>query len=370
MVSKVKQSANGDISCTHQKAALILQTNITTVLSCSISIAYHKAKNSTIAIVFGLTEDESWHVVETMKLQSITSHWMALLLAVLDAHGHGWTGKVQSNHEHLREIEQELKMRLWLDHKEGQENNEDLDLKKLDLLGAHKSLNSIFVQHAMYTLVCETRLGLIRRLQRYCDKNSDGTGLTTEVCAHAKSRLEYLESWFEGIQARTVYINRRAETQLQAVWYTVILTVSRPLTASQVSSLVSQRDSANSSEIARLSRDDNASTREIAIAAAKDSATMRIIAYVTLAFLPAKFVAVSDVRAYGVHGSDMLADILQHFVLRLQACEFQGPGLCMALALLRTFGATDWCCLGHVEDNLETEGARAAGEDSCSKAYQ
>lgn len=57
--------------------------------------------------------------------------------------------------------------------------------------------------------------------------------------------------------------------------------------------MVSQRDSAINLEIAQLSRDDNFSTREIAVAAAKDSATMRIIAYVTLSFLPATFVAVS-----------------------------------------------------------------------------
>ena len=60
--------------------------------------------------------------------------------------------------------------------------------------------------------------------------------------------------------------------------------------------MASQRDSAINLEIAKLGRADNVATREIAIAAAKDSATMRIIAYVTLAFLPSTFVAVSELR--------------------------------------------------------------------------
>lgn len=102
-------------------------------------------------------------------------------------------------------------MRLWLD------TEEDVDLKAVNLLDAHRSLNSFFVQLAMYDLVCETNLGLIQRLLACCDVDRPEPGADPAGLGGTIRHLEFLRSWYEGMQARSTFITRRVETQLQTV---------------------------------------------------------------------------------------------------------------------------------------------------------
>jgi hypothetical protein len=102
-------------------------------------------------------------------------------------------------------------MRLFLD------TDETVDLKTVDLLKAHRSLNSFFVMLAMYDQVCQTSLSLIKRLLECCKEDESALGGRPEDVKTTLARLNFIQSWYEGMQARSTYITRRTETQLQTV---------------------------------------------------------------------------------------------------------------------------------------------------------
>jgi hypothetical protein len=174
-------------------------------------MVYNQASKSTVAIIFGANEAETEFFLRSSQWQSVSAHWISLAAAIQDLHGEVWTMRLKRSHNSLWEVENELKMRLYLD------TEEEVDLRTVDLLKAHRSLNSFFVELAMYDQVCQTSLSLNKRLQEYCRDEQSKQDAAPAVINDMLARLQFIQSWYEGIQARSTYITRRVETQLQTV---------------------------------------------------------------------------------------------------------------------------------------------------------
>lgn len=276
-LSAVCQSSLGE------RTQWIFQQNATGKSSMSIIISHHMTKNYTLALVFGANQHDADSFIDFLLDGALTPHWSAAPLAALEYTADDFSNRIKVRHNDVWEVGNSLNMDTWAT------DLGPFDIKTLDLLGATRSLNTLFVELAYYSQACQTSQSLLRDIEKMVEL--EPVGSETKYTQNAKIVMEkilHLKSWYDGIQARSDYLTRRAEALLQTVY-----------------SLISQRDSAinleiaqrsaqvaeQSMDIAQLSREDNLAMREVAIAAARDSATMRVIAAVTLFFLPPTFVA-------------------------------------------------------------------------------
>lgn len=137
------------------------------------------------------------------------------------------------------------------------------------------------LSHALFT--CDVTVRLLDKIP-YLTAFTSSTGQSmeqSEADENLRDKIEYLESYYRGLESRANYVMRRAQAQVQTVY-----------------SMVAQRDSAASVALAEASRQDNILMRKIAedskrvaVATSRDSAAMKIIAAVTILFLPGTFVA-------------------------------------------------------------------------------
>ncbi|KAL9570152.1 hypothetical protein ACKAV7_005660 [Fusarium commune] len=134
----------------------------------------------------------------------------------------------------------------------------------IDFEAAPGKITSIASECAMIEAKCQVNESLLDWLQGLCDSlgelNTDG-GSWGRAASSIRMKISAFRTWSGNNRARSIYLAKRAEAQMQACL-----------------NLMAQRD--------------NALNLKKTEAALRDSSDMRAIAWVTLAFLPATFVAV------------------------------------------------------------------------------
>lgn len=190
----------------------IFQQNATGKCSMSIIISHHVAKRSTVALVFGARQDEADSLNGFLLDGDLTPHWSALPLAALEYTADDFSNQIKFRHNDVWKVGNSLKMDTWAtDH-------DNFDIKTLDLIGAIRSLNSLFVELAYYSQACQTSQSLLGDIKKMVELDSIGSeGQSVRNVNAVKEKIQYLKSWYDGIQARSDYLTRRAEALLQTV---------------------------------------------------------------------------------------------------------------------------------------------------------
>ncbi|KAF2669230.1 hypothetical protein BT63DRAFT_255003 [Microthyrium microscopicum] len=284
-------------------AKFIFQENSYSSCPFSIAITYKGSECRVDALMFGAPFVTPLGVYDTLMLEifqylNATSPLIAgpMLLPIMikELMVKIWTGYVDQCHQELFDVELATRMRKGLANVPYASITDDTvpELGSIDLVDITRSLNSTLTKIAFSSMQCQSSR---RVLSFVSDMNSDFqmNVATAELSlqslqAHLQAKVEHLQSWFEGIEARCIYLTQRAQAQTQTVY-----------------SLIAQRDNAvnlriaeASRSLAEASRRDNTAMKAIAedskivaLATARDSASMRIIAIVTILFLPATFTA-------------------------------------------------------------------------------
>jgi hypothetical protein len=179
------------------------------VWSFSIALTYHVTRRSTVAIVFGPNEAEASAIVDHLTHSGLPMHWTTLPLMALECSGVNWTKTAKTRHSLIWQVENSVKMRLWL------EEPTQVELEAVDLVGNTRALNSFFVELANFTQICQTTQSILVSLSEYIKlENLDEESLSSKTI---DLKIRYLKSLFSGLQARCDYLMRRAEAQLQTV---------------------------------------------------------------------------------------------------------------------------------------------------------
>jgi hypothetical protein len=90
-------------------------------------------------------------------------------------------------------------------------NHDQFDIKTLDLAGAIRSLNSLFVELAYYSQACQTSQSLLADIEKMVELDSIGSeSQSTQNIKAVKDKIQHLKSWYDGIQARSDYLTRQA----------------------------------------------------------------------------------------------------------------------------------------------------------------
>jgi hypothetical protein len=178
----------------------------------SMIISYDVAKRSTVALVFGARQNEAVPLIDLLLDGSRTSHWSVLPLAALDLTADNFSTEIKLRHNDVWMVGDSLKMDTWAIDKE------KFDIKALDLIGAIRSLNSLFVELACYSQACQTSQNLLGDIEKMVESESFGSdSRSTRTIKAVKEDIQRLKSWYDGIQARSDYLTRRAEALLQTV---------------------------------------------------------------------------------------------------------------------------------------------------------
>jgi hypothetical protein len=97
-------------------------------------------------------------------------------------------------------------------------DKDKFDIKTLDLTDAIRSLNSLFVELAYYSQACQTSQSLLCDIKKMVDSDLVGSeNRSTRIIKAVKEDIQRLKSWYNGIQARSDYLTRRAEALFQTV---------------------------------------------------------------------------------------------------------------------------------------------------------
>lgn len=192
----------------------IFQQNATGKCSMSIIISHHLTTRSTVALVFGARQHEADSFIDFLLDGSLTPHWSASPLAALEYTADDFSNQIKIRHNDVWKVGNSLKMDTWAT------DQEKFDIKTLDLVGAIRSLNSLFVELAYYSQACQTSQSLLRDIGEMVELDSLG-GLENSPSIRnvkrVKVKIQHLKSWYDGIQARSDYLTRRAEAMLQTV---------------------------------------------------------------------------------------------------------------------------------------------------------
>lgn len=203
-----------------------------------------------------------------------------------------------------------------------QRNEEDIAFET-----APGTLTSIVSECAMFEAKCLINEDLLDWLQglnaALCEPDTN-TELSAVSSSSIQMKISTMKTWCCNNRTRSVYLAKRAEAQMQAVSDWILGLYPRRITPFadriQCFNLMARRDNAL-----------NLRTTEAAI---RDSSDMRAIAWVTLAFLPATFVAVRSPSISS--GLTLLTDI------RLSSARpFSALGKTAAGCLI-WFGFTVW----------------------------
>ena len=190
----------------------IFQQNATGKCSMSMIISYDVAKRSTVALVFGARQYEAETFIEFLLDGGRTSHWSVLPLAALELTADDFSKQINLRHNDVWKVGDSLKMDTWATDKD------KFDIKTLDLTSAIRSLNSLFVELAYYSQACQTSQSLLGDIEKMVELDSVGSeSRSTRTIKAVKQDIQRLKSWYDGIQARSDYLTRRAEALLQTV---------------------------------------------------------------------------------------------------------------------------------------------------------
>mgnify|MGYP003662582396 FL=1 len=169
-------------------------------------------KNYTLALVFGANQHDADSFIDFLLDGALTPHWSAAPLAALEYTADDFSNRIKVRHNDVWEVGNSLNMDTWAT------DLGPFDIKTLDLLGATRSLNTLFVELAYYSQACQTSQSLLRDIEKMVEL--EPVGSETKYTQNAKIVMEkilHLKSWYDGIQARSDYLTRRAEALLQTV---------------------------------------------------------------------------------------------------------------------------------------------------------
>lgn len=133
----------------------VFQQNAIGKCSMSMIISYDVTKRSTMALVFGASQHEANKFIEILLDGGRTPHWGALPLAALELTADDFSNRIKLRHNDVWMVGNSLKMDTWATDKD------KVDIKTLDLTGAIRSLNSLFVELAYYSQACQTSQNLL-----------------------------------------------------------------------------------------------------------------------------------------------------------------------------------------------------------------
>lgn len=187
----------------------IFQQNATGKSSMSMTISHDAAKRSTVALVFGARQDEANAFIDILLSRGRTPHWSALPLAALELTADDFSNQIKLKHNDVWKAGNSLQMDTWAT------DQDKFDVKNLDLIGAIRSLNSLFVELAYYSQACQTSQSLLGDIEKMVSVYSDAQSLRSNM--PVTENIQHLKSWYDGIQARSDYLTRRAEALLQTV---------------------------------------------------------------------------------------------------------------------------------------------------------
>lgn len=285
-------------------AKFIFQENSYSSCPFSIALTYKLSTRTAFALMFGAPL-ATWLGVHDCIMDGIFRYLtiaspaiaapMLLPVMIKELMARNWNRYVDQCHQEVFDVELATKMRKGLVNVPYITITDDTvpDLKSIDLVEITRSLNSVSTKLAFSSMQCRSSLQVLSFIagihkdfqsKAILPTNDDLDSIQSSLAA----KIEHLQSWLEGIEARCTYLTQRAQAQVQTVY-----------------SLIAQRDNAVNMQIAEASRRiaeasrlDNLAMREIAedskavaLATARDSAAMRVIAAVTILFLPATFTA-------------------------------------------------------------------------------
>ena len=165
-----------------------------------------------MALIFGARKSEADAFIDLLLVGCRTPHWSALPLAALELTADEFSNQIKLRHNDVWEVGNSLKMDVWATHED------KFDIKTLDLTGAIRSLNSLFVELAYYSQACQTSQSLLGNIKEMVESDPASTNSRIiQKLKAIKEDIQRLKSWYDGIQARSDYLTRRAEALLQTV---------------------------------------------------------------------------------------------------------------------------------------------------------
>lgn len=178
----------------------------------SIIISCDTTKRSTLGLIFGARQSEADAFIDLLLNGGQNQHWSTLALTALELTADDFSNQIKLRHNAVWKVGNSLKMDAWAaDH-------EEVDIKTLDLIGATRSLNSLFVELANDSQACQTSHSLLRDIEKMVELDSAGPpNRHTATIKAVKENIQRLRSWYDGIQARSDYLTRRCEALLQTV---------------------------------------------------------------------------------------------------------------------------------------------------------
>ncbi|KAH7152640.1 hypothetical protein EDB81DRAFT_789420 [Dactylonectria macrodidyma] len=242
----------------------------------NLSVAYHPTRQCTFAVAHVLRRADAKHLVRRLQaLQTMAWHPLLVALILMETRTEGLikdlnlirdslyaTEKKTGTHKNYHGKAYHKRRNYYAYGKKIWEQNDDFET-------APGILTSIMSDCSMFEGKCtinEELLCWLKELNSKLSINSvieqKGTemGRVSLAKNSISSKISAMKTWVRNNRTRSAYFSRRAEAQMQAAL-----------------SLIAQRDSALSFKMTE--------------AAIRDSSDMRAIAWVTLAFLPATFVA-------------------------------------------------------------------------------
>lgn len=165
-----------------------------------------------MALVVGARKDEADTFIDLLLAGRRTPHWSALPLAALEMTADDFSNQIKLRHNDVWKVGDSLKMDTWAT------DGDKFDIKALDLIGATRSLNTLFVELAYYSQACQTSQSLLGDIEKMVESDAVGSkSRTIQKLKAIKEDIQRLKSWYDGIQARSDYLTRRAEALLQTV---------------------------------------------------------------------------------------------------------------------------------------------------------
>lgn len=175
-------------------------------------ISHDVVKRSTVALVFGVLQDEANKFIDILLDGGRTQQWSALPLAALELTADDFSNQIKLKHNDVWKVGNSLQMDTWAT------DQDKFDIKTLDLIGAIRSLNSLFVELAYYSQACQTSQSLLGDIEGMVGSDSvSPESQHARMDKAVKENIQHLKSWYDGIQARSDYLTRRAEALLQTV---------------------------------------------------------------------------------------------------------------------------------------------------------
>ncbi|KAH7141512.1 hypothetical protein B0J13DRAFT_556947 [Dactylonectria estremocensis] len=241
----------------------------------NLSVAYHPTRRYMFAVAHVLRRADAKYLARRVQaLQSMAWHPLLVALILVETRTERMildlnlikdslysTEKRTGTHKNYHGKAYHKRRNYYAYGKKVWEQNDDFET-------APGILTSIISDCSMFEGKCtinEELLCWLEELNSTLIVNSmTGRGTETDMASLSKdsmrSKISFMKTWVRNNRTRSAYFSKRAEAQMQAAL-----------------SLIAQRDSALNFKLAE--------------AAIRDSSDMRAIAWVTLAFLPATFVA-------------------------------------------------------------------------------